>query len=335
MVSYFYKRHIDKNNICNFKGTFNLNDKILLHSQNLIEINAPEDIKAIGYSMNNLFKFPNYMSYMFIVFYAIIVLTFMFADIKDDQKFGIKFDCFSNAIINLITLIIHDFLCTEKAKELITKQIDPIYTINKITKNGLNLIVFVEFYIQLTSIIIPLVKSIRAKQRDKTNFNNRVKSKEYFYKLLNSPAYVEDLKRIAVQEFSVADILFWENYCSIRKMTILAMLKQSENRNDNLYVYGNEYLFPYKNFSFDPYYPILPELFPYYNAFYHTFINPYSPCKVNITERCRQTICDRFNTDLVVGIFDEAKEEVVESMYHKLFPHLLQSDRKHLENILY
>jgi len=40
--------------------------------------------------MNNLFKFPNYMSYMFIVFYAIIVLTFMFADIKDDQKFGIK-----------------------------------------------------------------------------------------------------------------------------------------------------------------------------------------------------------------------------------------------------
>jgi len=106
---------------------------------------------------------------------------------------------------------------------------------------------------------------------------------------------VEDLKRIAIQEFQVADILFWENYSSIRKMmTILAILKHGENSNDNLYGYGNDSFFSYKNFIFDPYHPILPELIPYYNAFYHTFINPYGPCKVHISEKCRQKMCDRF-----------------------------------------
>lgn len=42
---------------------------------------------------------------------------------------------------------------------------------------------------------------------------------EYFYKLINDPTVVEELKEVAISEFSVENVLFWESYRELMKLT--------------------------------------------------------------------------------------------------------------------
>ncbi|ORX77346.1 hypothetical protein BCR32DRAFT_270709 [Anaeromyces robustus] len=364
LIGYYFKKRFDKKNICNWKGNYNLNDKILLYSQfsSSSSSNIPESYRIIYESMNNLFNVPKYLSRSFIVLYFIILIIFIFTEIKDDQKFGIKFDCFSNAIISLLTQLFHEYLSTNHAKNMIAKKIDPIYTINNLTKNGIVFLVFVDFFIQLTSVIIPLGKCIQEKRMNKKYYDDHINTIQYFYKILESPSFMEELKNIAVQEFVAQNILFWKNYCTLRRITIRSIIRYEE-RYGNQNTYNNNNKYKYKNyndynnynnyylndnkdysnlnsnseFNFinNPYYPILPELLPYYNAFYTLFIDPNGPGKVNISEFCRQNIYQNLNNHPVIGIFDEAKNEVVESMYHTIFPRLLQNNRKQIQNLLY
>ncbi|ORX77344.1 hypothetical protein BCR32DRAFT_283267 [Anaeromyces robustus] len=324
-------------------GNYNLNDRILYHSQFSSSSKIPEHFKGINESMTNLFKVPRYTSYFFIILYLIIVLIFIFTKIKDDQKFGIKFDCFSNAIISLITQLFHEFLCTNKAKDMIAKQINPIYTINNVTKNGIIFFVFVDFFIQLTSVIIPLIKCIQEKQINENHNNVHINNLQYFYSILQSPAFMDELKSIALQEFVAEDILFWENYCTLQKITNRSIKRYEErynnnnnNRNpfnmynNNNYIHNyysiNDYNLNLENNHIDnPYYPILPDLLPYYNVFYHIFIDP----NVHVPQNIYQVL----HNNPVVGVFDGAKNEVVESMYMSIFPRLLQNSRKQIQNL--
>ncbi|ORX77345.1 hypothetical protein BCR32DRAFT_248011 [Anaeromyces robustus] len=295
LMGFYFKQRFNKKNICNWKGNYNLNDKILLYSQFSSSSKIPESYKTI-----------------------------------------------------FETQILHEFLCTNKAKDMIVKKIDPIYTINSLTKNGIILFVFVDFFIQLTSVIIPLIKCIQEEKSNKKNQNTRVNTIEYFYKILESPIFMEELKNIAVQEFVVQDILFWENYCTLHKITARSIIKFEERNsiysNNNNYNYNDNHHhhhYSHRNSShssiesghiYIPYYPILPELLPYYYAFCHIFIDRNGPCTVNISENCRRSIYHTLNNNPVVSVFDEAKDEIVESMYVNLFPILLQNSRKQINN---
>jgi len=42
---------------------------------------------------------------------------------------------------------------------------------------------------------------------------------EYFYKLINDPIIIEELKEVAISEFSVENVLFWESYRELMKLT--------------------------------------------------------------------------------------------------------------------
>jgi len=96
---------------------------------------------------------------------------------------------------------------------------------------------------------------------------------------LNSPNLVEELKAIAIQDFVVENVLFWENYCTLQKLVVRAKQKQDINADSsssshhqkiNLQdIYSNN-SGSHDEESYDPNYPLMPQLVPYYNAFYHT-----------------------------------------------------------------
>jgi len=291
--------------------------------------------------MAKMFKIPEITTLIFAGINFIIACIFSFSNIKDNQKFGIKFDCFSNAIVLFILKIIQIIITNEYImnKNLLEK-------INYITKNGRLIFVLAGFYIQTTSVIIPLIKCIKAERINKKHENEPTNTLQYFYKILNSPNLLEELKTIAIQEFSVENILFWENYCILRKYAIRISKKQNCNTSFSNYKYdeiNNSYYCLQDTYShssssqddanYNPSFPLVSQLKPYYNSFYNTFIDINGPASVNITGNTMRRIYHGFYTYPTVGIFDEAKDEVVESMYFSLFPILLQQNWKQLGEI--
>jgi len=169
---------------------------------------------------------------------------------------------------------------------------------------------------------------------------------QYFYKVLNSPPLVEELKSIAIKEFSVENVLFWENYQVLQKMVYRYQieLKKAERIGNPMlisqYDFDNYYHQQIQSFSvssmddysYDPYFPVPREILPYYQIFYDTFIDSLSPSAVNITGATIKRINNEINTYPTVGIFDFAKNEIVEMMYSSIYPILLRNNRKHLYN---
>ena len=95
--------------------------------------------------------------------------------------------------------------------------------------------------------------------------------------VLNSPNLVEELKEIAIQEFVVENVLFWENYCILQKLVSRAKQRQDiigessgshhqKTLLQDIYSQNSSH----DDDSYDPNYPLLPQLVPYFNAFYHT-----------------------------------------------------------------
>jgi len=170
---------------------------------------------------------------------------------------------------------------------------------------------------------------------------------QYFYKVLNSPPLVEELKSIAIKEFSVENVLFWENYQVLQKMVYRYQieLKKAERYGDyrliSLYDFEGYYQQQVQSFSvssmddysYDPYHPVPREILPYYIIFYQTFINSLSPSAVNISGATIKRIYNELSTYPTVGIFDNAKNEIVEMMYSSIYPILLRNNRKHHNTI--
>jgi len=319
----------------------------------LIPVDINEKLKGDGTSHYNnmrvMFELPQITGSIFSVINILIALKFTFSDIRDDQRFGIKFDCFSNSVISIIARVIYTIMSYKFRKIVENNSFSENQGFLKfyaITKNGLIFFIFIGFYIHTTSIIIPLYKCIKAERMNKRYINEPTNTMEYFYKILNSPNLLEELKTIAIQEFSVENILFWENYCILRKYAIRISKKQNCNTSFSNYKYdeiNNSYYCLQDTYShssssqddanYNPSFPLVSQLKPYYNSFYNTFIDINGPASVNITGNTMRRIYHGFYTYPTVGIFDEAKDEVVESMYFSLFPILLQQNWKQLGEI--
>eukprot|EP00833_Pecoramyces_ruminatium_P001714 jgi/Orpsp1_1/1175746/evm.model.c7180000055058.1 len=64
---------------------------------------------------------------------------------------------------------------------------------------------------------VPFIEMMYDKKKFE-DFNEEM-SIEYFYKLINDPTVVEELKEVAISEFSVENVLFWESYRELMKLT--------------------------------------------------------------------------------------------------------------------
>ncbi|KAG4084634.1 hypothetical protein H8356DRAFT_1088630 [Neocallimastix lanati (nom. inval.)] len=328
--------NIIKGPICGM-AFININDKISSGYQSTKgsggkyirqEKNAYEILMG---SPSSMFMLPMYIGMIFSVFCLIIVLVFTFTDIKDDQRF--------DQVIYII------FFIVKQSGYFYINKNSFFTTLFNTTKEGILLFVINGFYLHFTSVIIPLCKCISAERLDKQYENEPTNTIQYFLKILNSPNLVEELKSIAIQEFVVENILFWENYCILQKLVTKAKHKQfngefessgSSDHHGKLLtqdIYSQNSGNSHDEESYDPNYPLLPQLVPYFNAFYHTFIDIDGPAAVNISGSTVRRIYHDFYTYPTVGIFDEAKDEVIESMYLSIFPILLQQNRKQLGEI--
>jgi len=61
-------------------------------------------------------------------------------------------------------------------------------------------------------------------------------------------------------------------------------------------------------------------LVPYYISFYKAFIDPYGPVNVNISSDIAASIFKNLFNNPTVGVFDEAKNDVITSMFLTLYP---------------
>jgi len=333
--------HVSSGNYCGFTEFIDINTAIISYAKS-------DKTNSNGNNYGNMkamFAIPQIIGIAFTALNFIIAVYFMFADIRDDQRFGVKFDCFSNA---LVSFIINTLYLILKANEEKIMRPDKKRNVSQVlvnfyevTKGGILLYVLVGFYIHTASVVIPWIKCIKAKRLEKKYENEPTNSMEYFYNILNSPNLVEELKIIALQEFSVENVLFWENYCILQKIVSRVKHKQenigenSSNSHQKLSVqdFYSQNSNSHDSESYDPNYPLLPQLLPYYNSFYHTFIDIEGPAPVNITGDAIRRIYHGFYTYPTVGIFDEAKDEVVEAMYFSIFPILLQQNRKQLGDL--
>jgi len=85
-------------------------------------------------------------------------------------------------------------------------------------------------------------------------------------------------------------------------------------------------------YSYDPNMPVPKEILSYYVSFYQTFIHSLGPASVNISGTTIKRIYNDFCSYPTVGIYDNAKNEVVEMMYSSLFPIFLRRNRKNINN---
>jgi len=164
--------------------------------------------------------------------------------------------------------------------------------------------------------------------------------------VLNSPHLLEELKSIAIKEFSVENILFWENYQVLQKMVYRYQveLKKAERIGNPRLVsqydfegYYQEQLQAYSvssmdDYSYNPNMQVPREIMPYYINFYHTFIDSLSPASVNISGVSIKHIYSELCSYPTIGMFDNAKNEIVETMYSSIFPILLRQNRKHINS---
>ncbi|OUM57992.1 hypothetical protein PIROE2DRAFT_64683 [Piromyces sp. E2] len=109
---------------------------------------------------------------------------------------------------------------------------------------------------------------------------------QYFYKVLNTPALVNELRDIAIKEFSVENVLFWQNYQILQKMVCRYQIEYDKAKamNDERYVTQYDFEGYYQqqlvstqitsssmeNYSYDPNMAIPNELMPYFTSFYYT-----------------------------------------------------------------
>ncbi|ORX60116.1 hypothetical protein BCR36DRAFT_51281 [Piromyces finnis] len=97
----------------------------------------------------------------------------------------------------------------------------PKYKKNEIihyyTNDGVFFFVLQEFLVFIIMTIIPLYEMLIDKKKYK-NIKEEEMSMEYFYKLINDPIIIEELKEVAISEFSVENVLFWESYRDLMKI---------------------------------------------------------------------------------------------------------------------
>jgi len=286
---------------------------------------------------------------------SIVITIFMF-NIKDANKYGVKFECLSTSILCLLINLFNKFItpyarndenylwmnfCSDRKFEFFLY----LFTVT----NGAKLFFSITpMYILFASIILPLIHYRKSKTEKNKYFQEPLSSIQYFYKVLNTPALVNELRDIAIKEFSVENVLFWDNYQLLQKMVYRYQIEYAKAKamNDEKYIAQYDFEGYYQqqllsssqqmassmdSYSYDPNMAIPRQIMPYFTSFYYTFIHYEGPASVNLSGNTIAQIQNDISTYPTVGIFDNAKNEVVEMMYTSVFPILLKNNKRHFE----
>jgi len=211
----------------------------------------------------------------------------------------------------------------------------------EITKGGKMLFTVVSIYMLFASITLPVIQYYNAKSFSREIFNDPMSSIQYFYKVLNSNSLIAELRDIAVKEFSVENVLFWENYQILQRMVYRYQLeyKRAKEMGDERIVSQYDFESYYQqqlqsfssssmeDYSYDPNMEVPKEILPYYTSFYHMFIDFNGVAVVNISGETVKRIINNICSYPTVGMYDDAKNEVVEIMFSSIYPILLRKNR--------
>jgi len=103
--------------------------------------------------------------------------------------------------------------------------------------------------------------------------------------VLNTPALVNELRNIAIKEFSVENVLFWDNYQILQKMIYRYQIEyeKAKEMNDERYISQYDFESYYQqqilgshssssieSYTYDPNMAIPREIMPYFKSFYYT-----------------------------------------------------------------
>ncbi|KAG4103070.1 hypothetical protein H8356DRAFT_982675 [Neocallimastix lanati (nom. inval.)] len=284
--------------------------------------------------------------YMLLSFIMTILLSF----VKDTNVFGVKFECLSTCILILLSNIINIILQVNASidYDVNTNNHRRMYLdLFEITKGGKMLFSIVSIYMLFTSITLPLIHYYKAKRNAKRYASEDLNTKSFFNKVLNNPSLVNELRNIAIKEFSAENVLFWENYQVLQKMNYRYYVeyKKAEEMGDPRLIdqydfegYYQEQIQSYTtsamdNYSYDQNVAVPETLLPYYNRFYKTFIDENGNASVNLSELTYKQIQSEISLP-TVGIFDVAKDEVVDLMYNSIYPILLSKNEKYIKKTL-
>lgn len=165
--------------------------------------------------------------------------------------------------------------------------------------------------------------------------------------MLNTPSLVYQLRNIAIKEFSVENVLFWENYNVLKSLVtryFIEYKKAEEMGNVDLLEqydfdgYYHQQIQSYSRSSLDSYsydskIQVPKKIVPYYDRFYNTFISENAIAQVNISGQTYKKIRNEILLP-TTGIFDAAKDEVVEMIYNSIYPIFLKNNKKYLDETL-
>ncbi|KAG4103055.1 hypothetical protein H8356DRAFT_1031158 [Neocallimastix lanati (nom. inval.)] len=287
--------------------------------------------------------------YGFIYTVLSIINSILLLFIKDASKYGAKFECLSVSILITISNIINIILQINASSRVdlyreneIEKTPRKIFlNLFEITKGGKMLFTIVSIYMLFASITLPVIQYYKAKSFSREIFNDPMSSIQYFYKVLNSNSLIAELRDIAVQEFSVENVLFWENYQILQKMVYRYQLeyKKAKEMGDERIVSQYDFESYYQqqlqsfssssmeDYSYDPNMEVPKEILPYYTSFYHMFIDFNGIAVVNISGDTVKRIINNLCSYPTVGMYDDAKNEVVEVMFSSIYPILLRKNK--------
>ncbi|KAG4103067.1 hypothetical protein H8356DRAFT_1288506 [Neocallimastix lanati (nom. inval.)] len=282
-----------------------------------------------------------------------VINTIALFYIKDANKYGVKFECLSYSILLFIANIANAIIQTKgsnKGPNAKVKALKFYLKIFEITKGGRMLFTILSIYIFFMSITLPVIQYYKSKKVKNGYFQDPMSSIQYFYKVLNTPSLVSELRDIAVQEFSVENVLFWENYQILQKMAYCYQieLRKAQELGDARIVSQYDFEGYYQkqvqslsvssleddDYVYDPDTAVPKELLPYYTSFYYLFIDYNGPAVVNLMSSTVRTIFKEMSTHPTIGMYDIAKNEIVELMYSSIYPILLRNNKKHMANTL-
>jgi len=284
--------------------------------------------------------------YTFLSFVMTILLSF----VKDANAFGVKFECLSTCVLIFIANVINVILQVNASidYDVNTNNHRRMYLdLFESTKGGKMLFTVVSIYMLFTSITLPLIHYRKSRKNNRKFNEAELNSKEIFNKVLNTPALLNELRNISIKEFSAENVLFWENYQVLQKLNYryYCEYKKAEEMGDTRLIndydfesFYQEQLQSYTttamdNYSYNPEAQVPKELIPYYERFYNTFIDDNGTATVNISSQTSRQIKSELPLP-TVGIFDNAKEEVVEMMYTSIYPILLKNNEKYVKETL-
>jgi len=331
---------------------------------------------------------------LFLTLFNGISIYFMYAlrKVKDNETFGIKFELYCSFIVGFIVFIV--------SLMIYIPEIDVPWLV-EYTHSGSYLYIIQTTVGHFISGTIPLILCYYEEKKFKKQ--SKILSSAEFSKLLYQKTVIDDLKVIAINDFCVENILFWETYIKIKELTYQCLTntgifeekktilkeeniqyinknlselysnsdhshhkfidkrefrkekarnkrskpleydpyyaysrngsrKSTNNKDNSVYYsprvssptkqYNKNYFTPddYKIYDIDPNIPLDPRLVPYYISFYKAFIDPYGPVTVNISSEIASNIFKNLFNNPTVGVFDDAKNDIITSMFLTLYP---------------